>query len=194
MSRTFCSGLSSIDTQYILSLLLRSRQEKHFPSPTPQKLKILMYTYRNIFNREFNLSFSLPQKDTCARCEALDMALLSCGGEDKTNLPLEESPEHQEKGENGYGSKRRDKQGTQQSWNGKNCTLGENSTSKDSINIITFDFQQNVFICPMNIDTAKFYGLSEGILLFHEPLIFNGSQENHGFFMGHQFSNTNKNP
>ena len=69
-------------------------------------------------------------------CEALDMALLSCGGEDEMNHLLEEHQEHQEKGENRYKSKRRDKQLTQQSWNG---TLGENSTSKDAIDMITFD-------------------------------------------------------
>ena len=80
----------------------------------------------------------------CARCEALDMALLSCGGEDEMNCLLEERREHQEKGENGYNSKRRDKQHIQQSWNGKTRTLGENSTSKDAIDMVTFDFQKNL--------------------------------------------------
>ena len=34
----------------------------------------------------------------------------------------------------------------------------------------------------------------EGILIFHDSLIFNGSRKNHVFFMGHQFSDTIKNP
>ena len=34
----------------------------------------------------------------------------------------------------------------------------------------------------------------EGILIFHDSLIFNASRKNHGFFMGHQFSDTIKNP
>ncbi|XP_020620371.1 uncharacterized protein LOC110058122 [Orbicella faveolata] len=144
MSQIFCPGLSTLDTQCILSPLFRSRQENSFPAPTLKKPKISLYTYRNIFNREFNLSFGLPQTDTCARCEALDMALLSCGGEDEMNRLLEECREHQEKGGNGCESKRRDKQRTQQSWKGKTRTLGENSTSKDAIDMITFDFQQNL--------------------------------------------------
>jgi len=72
------------------------------------------------------------------------MALLSCGGEDEMNRLLEECREHQEKGGNGCESKRRDKQRTQQSWKGKTRTLGENSTSKDVIDMTTFDFQQNL--------------------------------------------------
>jgi len=144
MSQIFCPGLSTLDTQCLLSPLFRSRQENRFPAPTPKKPKVSLYTYRNIFNREFNLSFGLPQTDTCAWCEALDLALLSCGGEDEMNRLLEEHREHQEKGENGYESKRRDKQRTQQSWKGKTRTLGENSTSKDAIDMITFDFQQNL--------------------------------------------------
>jgi len=72
------------------------------------------------------------------------MALMCCGGEDEMNRLLEERRQHQEKGENGYESKRRDKKLTQQSWNGKTRTLGESSTSKDAIDMITFDFQQNL--------------------------------------------------
>ena len=144
MSQIFCPGLSTLDTQCILSLLFRSRQENRFPAPTPKKPNISLYTYRNIFNREFNLSFGLPRTDTCARCKALDMALLSCGGEEEMNCLLEERQDHQDKGENGYESKRRDKKRTQQSWNGKTRSLGENSTSKDAIDMITFDFQQNL--------------------------------------------------
>ena len=30
----------------------------------------------------------------------------------------------------------------------------------------------------------------EGIHIFHDSLIFNASRKNHGFFMGHQFSDT----
>ena len=55
-------------------LLFRSRQENRFPIPPPKKPKISLYTYTDVFNREFNLSFGLLQTDTCARCEALDMA------------------------------------------------------------------------------------------------------------------------
>ena len=141
ISQIFSPELSTLDTQCILSLLLRSRQENRFPDPIPKTPKVLLYTYRNISNTEFNLSFGLPRTDTCARCEALDMALLSCGGEDEINRLPEERREHQEKGENGYKSKQREKERTQQSWNGKTRTLGENSTSKDAIDMVTFDFQ-----------------------------------------------------
>ena len=144
MSRIFCPGLSALDTQRILFLLFRSRQENRFPAPIPKKPKISLYTYRNIFNTEFNLGFGLPRTDTCARCDALDMALLSCGGEDEMNRLLEERREHQEKGQNGYESKKRDKERTTKSWNGKTRTLGEKSTSKDAIDMVTFDFQQNL--------------------------------------------------
>ena len=145
MSQIICPELLTLDTHGILSPLFRSRQENRFPAPTPKKPKISLYTYRNIFNREFNLSFGVLRMDTCARCEALNMALLSCSGEeDEMNRLLEERREHQEKGENGYESKRRDKQRTQQSWKGKTRTLGDNSTSKDAIDMITFDFQQNL--------------------------------------------------
>ena len=144
MSQIFCPGLSALDTHCILFLLFRPRQENRFPAPIPKKTKISLYTYRNIFNMEFNLGFGLPQTDTCIRCDALDMALLSCGGEDDMNRLLEECREHQEKGENGYESKRRDKERTTKSWNGKTRTLGEKSTSKDAIDLMTFDFQQNL--------------------------------------------------
>ena len=80
MSQIFCPGLSTLDTQWIFSLLFRSRQENRFPAPIPKKPKISLYMYRNIFNTELNLSFGLPRTDTCARCDALDMALLSCSG------------------------------------------------------------------------------------------------------------------
>ena len=143
MSQIFCPRLSTLDTQCILSLLFRSRKENCFPAPILKKPKILLHTYKNIFNTEFNLSFGLPRTDTCARCEALDIALLSSGGDDEMNRPLEECREHQEKGENGYKSKR-DKQCTQQSWSGKTHTLGENSTVKDAIDMVTFDFQQSL--------------------------------------------------
>ena len=144
MSQIFCPRLSTLDTQCIPSLLFRSRQKNRFPAPIPKKPKISLYMYRNIFNTEFNLSFGLPRTDTCARCDTLDMALLSCGGEDEMNCLLEERRNHQEKGENGYESKRRDKECTKQSWNGKTRTLGETSTSKDAIDMVTFDFQQNL--------------------------------------------------
>ena len=67
------------------------------------------------------------------------MALLSCGGKDEMNRLLEEHQEHQEKGENDYESKRRDKQWTQQSWKGRIHTLGETSTSKDARHDPTMD-------------------------------------------------------
>ena len=90
------------------------------------------------------MSFGLPQTDTCTRCDALDMALLSCGGEDEMNGLLEEH--HQEKGENGYESERRIKKRTKKSWNGETRALREKSTSKDAIDMVTFEFQQNLRI------------------------------------------------
>ncbi|XP_074629046.1 uncharacterized protein LOC141886699 [Acropora palmata] len=102
--------------------------------------------YRHIFNSEFNLGFGLPRSDTCAKCDALHLALQSSGGDDKTRIQRK-LKEHQEGADLGYQSKRDDKNAAIQSWSGKTRTSGSSSVpnkSKDAVDMITFDFQQNL--------------------------------------------------
>lgn len=40
------------------------------------RLKVSEFVYRNIFNKEFNLGFKRPQKDTCDTCNAIKAAKL----------------------------------------------------------------------------------------------------------------------
>ena len=69
------------------------------------------------------------------------MALRVCR-EDEKDEKLEEQRLHLENAEAGYISKRRDKEAAINSWRGKTCTLGQN-TSKDAVDMITYDFQKN---------------------------------------------------
>ena len=63
--------------------LCRCKQENRRSISPPIKPRISLYSYREIFNTEFNLGFGLPRTDTCAKCEALEMALRMCREEEK---------------------------------------------------------------------------------------------------------------
>ena len=102
--------------------------------------------YCHIFNTEFNLGFGLPRSDTCAKCDALHLALQSSGGDDKTRIQRE-LKEHQEGADLGYQSKKDDKNAAIQSWSGMTRTSGSSNVpnkGKDAVDMITFDFQQNL--------------------------------------------------
>ena len=108
----------------------------------PIKPQISLHSHREIFNAKFNLGFGLPRTDTCARCESLELALRVCR-EDEKDEKLEEERLHHENTEAGYISKRLDKEAAINSWRDKTRTLGQN-TSKDAIDMITYDFQKNL--------------------------------------------------
>ena len=129
-----------------LLFLHRCKQENRVPAPPVLKPEISLFMYRHIFNTEFNLGFGLPRSDTCAKCDALHMALQSSGGDDKTRIQRE-LKEHQEGADLGYQSKKDDKNAAIQSWSGKTRTSGSSNVpnkSKDAVDMITFDFQQNL--------------------------------------------------
>lgn len=64
--------------------------------------------------------------------------------EDERDEKLEEQRRHHENSEAGYKSKRQGKEAASKSWRGKTRTLGQNTTSKDAVDMITFDFQKNL--------------------------------------------------
>lgn len=71
------------------------------------------------------------------------MALRVCR-EEEEDQKLKEQRLHHEKAEAGYNSKRQDKEAASKSWKGKTRTLGQSTTSKDAVDMITFDFQKNL--------------------------------------------------
>lgn len=71
------------------------------------------------------------------------MALRVCR-EEEEDEKLKEQRLHHEKAEAGYNSKRQDKEAASKSWKGKTRTLGQSTTSKDAVDMITFDFQNNL--------------------------------------------------
>lgn len=58
--------------------------------------------------------------------------------EDERDEKLEEQRLHHENSEAGYKSKRQGKEAASKSWRGKTRTLGQNTTSKDAVDMITF--------------------------------------------------------
>lgn len=133
--------------------LCRCKQENRHPIPPPIKPKVSLFYYRDIFNSEFNLGFGLPRTDTCTRCEALELALLSCSESDMAQL-LEERRIHQEMGDAGYKSKKSDKEAAIKSWEGKSRTIGDDANSKDAVDMITFDLQQVLPTPHLHINIA----------------------------------------
>ena len=71
------------------------------------------------------------------------MAVRVCR-EDEKDKKLEEQRLHHENAEAGYNSKCDDKEAASKSWKGKTCTLGQSTTSKDAVDMISFDFQKNL--------------------------------------------------
>ena len=68
--------------------------------------------------------------------------------EDEKGKTLEEQKLHHENAEAGYNSKlearkQQDKEAASKSWKGKTRTLGQCTTSKDAVDMITSDFQKN---------------------------------------------------
>ena len=96
------------------------------------------YVYRRTFNTKFNLGFGLPLTDTCATCDKVNLQL-SSGTENQE--AAEEPRLHQEKAEQGYQSTSR--QGSKAGQAKR--VLGEAPhRTKDALDIISFDFQQNL--------------------------------------------------
>ena len=103
--------------------------------------------YRDIFNGEFNLGFAPPRTDTCATCHKLSLSIQAAVGTAEKEQKEEELKNHQEKARAGYEMKREDKQGAIRSWNEKARPIGSSGVrnrSKDAVDMITFDFQQNL--------------------------------------------------
>jgi len=70
------------------------------------------------------------------------MALKTCR-EDEKDEKLEEQRLHKN-AEAGSISKCLDKAAASKSWRGKTCTPGQKNTSKDAVDMITYDFQKNL--------------------------------------------------
>lgn len=123
----------------------RARQEQRRP-PQPLRPKVSYRKYLELFNTEFNLGFGRPRSDTCAQCEKLNLILTNTEDEAERQKAQEDLKAHQTKADNGYKSKSADRERSRQSWEGKRRVVSDDITfnSKDAIDMITFDLQQNL--------------------------------------------------
>ncbi|XP_027041563.1 uncharacterized protein LOC113669687 [Pocillopora damicornis] len=126
--------------------IIRCQQENTTPIPPKLKAHILLHTYRDIFNGEFNLGFALPRTDTCTTCDKLALIVRSSKGAEKEKLE-KELEEHHKLAESAFTMRKDDKARAVRSWVGKPrrvCSSGVNHCSKDALDMITYDFQQNL--------------------------------------------------
>ena len=120
----------------------RQQQQQQNPIPPAIKRHVSEFVYRRVFNTEFNLGFGLPRTYTCATCNRLNLAISS--NPDGSRAQADKLQMHQEKADQGYQSMRSDQKAAISSWSGKSRILGEaHFCSKDAIDMISFDFQQN---------------------------------------------------
>ena len=113
-------------------------------SPLLPKIKAVVeeQSYRKVFNNDFNLGFGLPRSDTCATCDRLHLALKS----DPSDVSvLQQLTDHQDKADKGYQTMRGDKKAAVTSWSNNTRSPGLAAyTSVDAVDMISFDFQQNL--------------------------------------------------
>ena len=124
-------------------LYCRAKQQNEVPPP-PIQPTISEHFYRCTFNTKFNLGFGTPRSDTWTRCDELAIAIDAAHGPEKDMLQKEQD-DHQAKAKAGYTRKREEKQVAKESWRGMR-RLGSHHSfcSKDSVDMITYDFQQNL--------------------------------------------------
>ena len=125
---------------------LQVRQEnvglREVVCPKPQ---VSLDTYRRIFQTSFNLSFGLPRSDTCATCDAFKISVTSTTDEEEKAALQKKLHDHHKEAETGYKSVRADKEAAKSSWEGKTRKRGGVPfCTKDAVDMITFDFQQNL--------------------------------------------------
>ena len=82
---------------------------------------------------------------TCAQCEKLNLILTNTEDEEEKQN-AQDLKAHQTKADNGYKCKSADWERTRKSWEGKRREVSDDVTfnSKDAIDMITFDLQQNL--------------------------------------------------
>lgn len=119
-------------------------QQNVRPEGNILKPRISLTLYSNIFNDDFNLGFGRPRSDTCAKCDKLHIAIQAANGAEKLQKEKEKEKHHHE-AQSGYSSKSDDKKAAIHSWRGKKrVTGGVVPRSKDTVDMITYDFQQNL--------------------------------------------------
>ncbi|XP_065645654.1 uncharacterized protein LOC136076116 [Hydra vulgaris] len=89
---------------------------------------VLLWCYRNIFNKDFNISFHPPHTDTCHKCDRFENLLKTCVDGEANSIKTERDLHHR-KADKALESKRSAKQ------QGK-C--------EDTVVAITFDLQQTL--------------------------------------------------
>ena len=115
------------------------------PGTATFKPQVSSFLYHKIFNEEFNLGFGRPRTDTCARCDELAISIKAAASPEERHGLEQQREEHQKKAEEGFQSKMDDKKAAIHSWRGKRREIGGiPSRSKDAVDMITYDFQQNL--------------------------------------------------
>ncbi|CAH3157183.1 unnamed protein product [Pocillopora meandrina] len=102
--------------------IIRCQQENTTPIPPKLKAHILQHTYRDIFNGEFNLGFTLPHTDTCATCDKLALKVQSSEGAEKEKLE-KELEEHHKLAKSAFTVRKDNKARAVRSWVGKPVQL-----------------------------------------------------------------------
>ena len=125
--------------------VLRCELENRQPAPPAVSPHITLCLYRIILTEEFNFGFGLPRTDTCARCDALIIAIKSTSGDDLGHLRQEQA-EHHRHADAGYSNKLPDQKAADQSWSENSQVVGGEVPYRciDALDIITFYFQQNL--------------------------------------------------
>ena len=122
--------------------IIKARQERRFPLPPKIKPVVTEHRYRHIFNTEFNLGFGLPRTDTCATCDRLSLRIKS---DSSDTVAQQELADHKDRAAQGYQTMRGDQRAAVASWSNTVRSLGSAAyRSVDAVDMISFDFQQNL--------------------------------------------------
>ena len=135
--------------------IIKAKKERIFPLPLKVKPVATKHRYRMVFNSDFNLGFGLPCSDTCANCGKLNIVIKS----DPNDMGVRQQlADHQDMADRGYETMQGNREAASASWSSKSRPLGlAGFSSVDAVDIISFDFQQNLPI-PNLQHKNVFYG------------------------------------
>ena len=90
------------------------------------------------------MGFRPPKTDTCATCDKYLVAIAGAATPEEKDRLEEEKKAHHIKADFAYEAKHQDKQAAIDTWADKTRVEGARPRSKDCVDVITFDYQQNL--------------------------------------------------
>lgn len=116
------------------------------------------WTYRKIFKRDFNLHFHLPRKDTCAKCDFLNMKIMTTTDDEEKTILVQRHDVHLQDAELARKALQEDK------------ILA--SKNPDKYFAFSFDLQKALPYPKLSVSIAYYkrnmYVLNEGFHNFHD--------------------------